>query len=271
MENTLFSLFAVAAMLPATYFSLSRNDGRRGEDGRNDKFWVTLSIAITGPMVLVLANLSGAWQTGFSMALWITITASMTIFAAITMLNDNAWRLTPLLTTYMMVLAFFAIFWQNIPESRPLSSIEGNWIRAHILISVTTYALVTIASVSALAAFLQDRTLKIKNPSYLSRMLPSVAESESLLVRLLVIGEIILGLGLATGMAIHHQETGNLINWDHKAVLSLSAFSIIAILLAAHFYSGIRGRRVTRFALLAYLLLTLSYPGVKFVTDVLID
>ena len=69
MENTLFSLFAVAAMLPATYFSLSRNDGRRGEDGRNDKFWLTLAVAITGPMVLVLANLSGAWQTGFSMAL----------------------------------------------------------------------------------------------------------------------------------------------------------------------------------------------------------
>ncbi len=33
--------------------------------------------------------------------------------------------------------------------------------------------------------------------------------------------------------------------------------------------TGIRGRRAARWALLAYLLLTLAYPGVKFVTDVL--
>jgi ABC-type uncharacterized transport system permease subunit len=39
-------------------------------------------------------------------------------------------------------------------------------------------------------------------------------------------------------------------------------------LLARHIY-GIRGKRVARLALLAYLLLTLAYPGVKFVTDVL--
>ncbi len=271
MENTLYSLFAIATMLPAIYFALSRNDGGRGEEGRNVKFWVTLVIATTGPMILVFSNLSGVWQTGLSTALWITITTSMIIFGVITMLNDNAWRLTPLLIPYMAVLGVFATFWQHLPEARPLMSIPSNWIKAHILISVSTYALVTIAAVSALAAFLQDRSLKIKHPTILTRMLPSVAESEHLLVRLLVISEVILGLGLATGISIQYQETESLINWGHKAILSLSAFSIIAILLAAHFYSGIRGRKVTRFALLAYLLLTLSYPGVKFVTDVLLD
>ena len=32
---------------------------------------------------------------------------------------------------------------------------------------------------------------------------------------------------------------------------------------------GVRGRRAARVVLLAYLLMTLGYPGVKFVTDVL--
>ncbi len=271
MEDFLFSLSAFAALLPAAFVALCRNDGGRGEEGRDATFWLTLSVAVTGPLVWVFSNMSGTWQTGLSTTLWVTIAASMIIFSAITVLNDNAWRLTPLLIPYMAILAFFAIFWQHVPEAHPLMNSPGSWIKAHILISVTTYALVTIAAVSALAAFLQERALKTKRPTTLSRMLPSVAESESLLVRLLIIGEVVLGLGLATGMATQYQKTGSFIDWDHKAILSLSAFSIIASLLAAHFNSGIRGRRVTRFVLLAYLLLTLGYPGVKFVTDVLIN
>ena len=271
MEDSLFSLSALVALLPAAFFSLRRSDGGRREEGRDATFWLTLAIAVTGPLVWVFSNMSGTWQTGLSTTLWIIIAASMIIFAAITLLNDNAWRLTPLLIPYMALLAFFAIFWQHAPEARPMINSPGSWIKAHILISVTTYALVTIAAVSALSAFLQDRALKTKSPTNLSRKLPSVAESEGLLVRLLIISEFVLSLGLATGMATQYQDTGSLVDWDHKAILSLSAFSIIAILLAAHFKSGVRGRKVTRFALLAYLLLTLGYPGVKFVTDVLIN
>jgi ABC-type uncharacterized transport system permease subunit len=98
-----------------------------------------------------------------------------------------------------------------------------------------------------------------------------VVESESLMVRLLVIGEIVLALGLATGMATQQQETGTLLHWDHKTILSLTTFAVVAVLLAAHFKSGVRGRMVTRFVLVAYLLLSLGYPGVKFVTDVLMS
>ena len=57
---------------------------------------------------------------------------------------------------------------------------------------------------------------------------------------------------------------------NHKTVLSLVAFVVIGILLVAHFRTGIRGRRASRLVLLAYLLLTLGYPGVKFVTDILL-
>jgi ABC-type uncharacterized transport system permease subunit len=38
-----------------------------------------------------------------------------------------------------------------------------------------------------------------------------------------------------------------------------------------HYRSGLRGRRAARVVLVAYLLLTLAYPGVKFVTDVLLS
>ena len=52
-------------------------------------------------------------------------------------------------------------------------------------------------------------------------------------------------------------------------MLTVTAFLVIAGLLIGHFRIGVRGRMAARFVLLAYLLMTLGYPGVKFVTDVL--
>ena len=52
-------------------------------------------------------------------------------------------------------------------------------------------------------------------------------------------------------------------------MLSFLTFLVIVVLLFAHGRTGLRGRRASRLILLAYLLLTLAYPGVKFVTDVL--
>jgi ABC-type uncharacterized transport system permease subunit len=57
---------------------------------------------------------------------------------------------------------------------------------------------------------------------------------------------------------------------DHKTVLSFAAFLAIAGLLWVHHRGGISGRRAARYVLFAYLLLTLAYPGVKFVSDVIL-
>ncbi|CAN0547040.1 unnamed protein product, partial [Laminaria digitata] len=57
---------------------------------------------------------------------------------------------------------------------------------------------------------------------------------------------------------------------SHKTALSIATFAIIVFLLAVHIRTGIRGRRAARYVLVAYLLITLAYPGVKFVTDVVL-
>ena len=139
----------------------------------------------------------------------------------------------------------------------------------HIATAVVTYALITIAAIAATAAAIQESALKNKRPTRLSRHLPSIAGCEGLLIRLLALGEAILAIGLATGMAIEFHATRHLLLLNHKTVLTLAAFVVIGILLAAHYGTGMRGRQAVRFVLLGYLLLTLGYPGVKFVTDVL--
>jgi ABC-type uncharacterized transport system permease subunit len=57
--------------------------------------------------------------------------------------------------------------------------------------------------------------------------------------------------------------------FSHKTLLSILAFAVIGLLLILHQRTGLRGQRAGRLILVAYLLLTLAYPGVKFVTDVL--
>ena len=88
-------------------------------------------------------------------------------------------------------------------------------------------------------------------------------------VRLLAAGEAVLGFGLLSGMATQCITSGTLIELGHKPLLSLVDFVVIGLLLPAHMRTGM-GARAARLVLVAYLLLTLAYPGVNFVTVVLI-
>ena len=135
---------------------------------------------------------------------------------------------------------------------------------------MATYGLCTLAAVAAAAAFLQERALKGKRPTALSRVLPSISDASRLQVRLLAVSEAVLALGIATGMARGYLSNGRWLQFDHKTLLSGLAFLAIGALLVLHYRSGLRGQRAARLVLVAYLLLTLAYPGVKFVTDVLI-
>lgn len=265
MESTLFSLSALVALLPASIASI-----RRG-GGRDKVFWILLAVAVAGPAVWAGTQMAGAWRTGLSTTLWVTVAASMAVFAVTAAVTRHAWRLTPLIGPYMVLLCVLAIVWQQAPAQNPLAADAlGGWVAIHIAVSVATYALVTIAALSALGAFLQERALKTKHPTALTRLLPSVVDCERLLVRLLLLGEIVLGVGLLTGIGSQYAESGTFLALDHKTILSITTFVVIGGLLLAHFRTGVRGRMAARFVLLAYLLLTLGYPGIKFVTDILL-
>lgn len=263
-QDLLFSFTALVSLLPVALI------GFRREPPPDGLYWLLLVVAVIGPVTWVLSHMSGTWRSGFSITLWVTIAATMGLFSIIAVVSPKTRRLTVLVVPYMVLVAVLATVWQQAPERHLAASVPNAWVSTHIVVSVLTYGLVTIAGVSALAAAVQERALKSKQPTVLSRLLPSVADSDALLVRLLIFGEIVLGLGLATGMAAQFGETGSLLVFDHKTILTITAFLVIGGLLIAQHVSGIRGRMAARFVLLAYLLLTLGYPGVKFVTDVVL-
>lgn len=260
----LLNVLPLLALVPASLQALRR------EPRRDALFWAAVAIAAAGPAARVAVDLAGPWQTGFSATLWATVAVSAILYTGVAAIAAQAWRLASLVASYLFLLGLVAVVWQG-QLGRPLIADPaiGGWIAVHIVVSIVTYGLVTIAAVAALAAFVQERALKRRRPTALTRVLPSLADCEFLVVRLLLVGEAVLGVGLVTGMALAFRETGQILPFDHKTILTIATFVVIAGLLVAHYHSGMRGRRAARVVLLAYLLLTLGYPGVKFVTDVL--
>ena len=80
-----------------------------------------------------------------------------------------------------------------------------------------------------------------------------------------------MSIGLLTGVASLYITTGYFLVFNHKIILVFIVFVIVLFILFVHFNTGIRGRAAMRFILFAYLSLTLAYPGVKFVKDVLLS
>jgi ABC-type uncharacterized transport system permease subunit len=266
MVNTIgFHLAAVVSLLPAAVLPLWRTAR---------PLWqaVATVVAAMGPTTWVTWQLTEGWHTGFSATLWVAIATSALLFFLVTMVNRHAWRLAPLIMPYLAVLGLLATATaQGHSEVLPMQGrAPPAWLVFHIVVSVVTYGLLTVSAVAALAAFLQERALKRKRPTRLTRLLPPVVESERLSVGLLALSQAVLGLGLLSGMAVEYFTTGTLLVLDHKTLLSLLAFLVIGALLAAHRFAGVRGRVAARTLLLAYLLLTLAYPGVKFISTVMV-
>lgn len=264
MSATLASnIGAVASLLPALALAF------RARESADGAFWAAVLAGAVGSGAWAGVQVSGPWNTGFSEALWIIVAVTMVLFAGLAAVSRTGWRLVTLLAPYLFLLAVLAALWQAAPARPFLGSAPVAWIRLHIAVSVLAYGLLTLASVAGLSVFLQERALKRKYRTALSAALPSVADGEALQIRLLWGAAAGLGIGLLSGMATEYFEIGQVLRLDHKTVLSLLTFAVLVGLLAAHQATGLRGRRAARVVLLAYLLLTLAYPGVKFVTDVL--
>lgn len=261
----LLSLSALVALLPASLWSI------RPSAPRPDvTFWAVMLAAVAGPAAVSLIRLDGVWQTGFSVALWLSIAASMAVFAVMALAAREAWRLAPLLLPYLLLLGILATVWSNVPGHEGLAGPTDAWLVAHIALAVTTYAMCTLAAVAGAAVLIQERAVKRKRPTPLTHRLPSVSGASRLQANLLGGSEIVLGLGILTGMAQEFLNVGQVLVFDHKILLSLLAFALIGGLLILHHRTGLRGQRAARLILLAYLLLTLAYPGVKFVSDVIL-
>jgi len=259
--SAVFSLLALCALLPAAavpYFAVS---------GR------VLAACVAGAVIAAGVRsadlVARAEASDLSGALWLSITATLLLLLCAVAVRRSALMLTPLLVPWLMVLGMITVAFPATGGENP-GQVAGPWVLVHATTAVATYGLVTLAAIAGLSVILTQRSLKRKTAGPLVNRLPAEMEAERLEVGLLTAAVVILVAGVATGMVLQLAEAGQVLVANHKTVLSLAALLVLGATLAAHLSFGTRGRTSARFVLVAWVLLTLGFPGVKFVTGFLL-
>lgn len=140
---------------------------------------------------------------------------------------------------------------------------------SHILLSVGSYSLLSLAAVLALILGFQEHRLRGRHPGGLLRILPPLEITERLMFQLIGLGFAGLTLALFSGFVfVDNLFAQHLV---HKTVLSCTAWVLFGILLWGRLRFGWRGRVAIRWTLSAFVLLGLAYFGSRFVLEFLLD
>lgn len=162
-------------------------------------------------------------------------------------------------------LAAAGALWGWYEPADPASPISGWRTQLHVLLSLLSAGLLTLAAAQAGFLAAQDRLLHHPDRRGLMERLPPLQTMEKLLFQLIGLGFLLLSLSLLSGLwFIHDWFSQHLV---HKTVLSLTAWLVFAVLLWGRLRSGWRGRTAIRWALSGYGLLLLAYFGSKYILE----
>lgn len=262
-----FPIAAIAAIFALLPMSLLAG---RGILERNTLGWLLLAAAVIGGSLPALAELQTGWRAGLAASLHVTVAATLVVFAAAVVLNAPAMRLAALVGPYALLLIALGWIAARFEVEPPIPVAPGAWFAGHVLLAIAAYAALTLSALAACGVLLEERSFKARTDTWATRVLPPLAETEALQNALLKLSAILLLLALATGAANEFLAIGEPVAFTHKILLSFLGFGVVLILLILHHRTGLRGRKAARWLLTGYLLLTLAYPGVKFVREILI-
>lgn len=254
---------AISTLLPISILAV------RGRLERTALGWLLLAAAVIGGSIPALAELQGGWRAGLSASLHVTAAACLIVFAATSVQNAATLRLAALVGPYMILLILLGGIARAFETEPPLAAPPGAWFAGHVLLAIGAYAALTLAALAACGVLLLERAFKARLQSWAPQVLPPLDQTEALQNLLLKLAAILLLMALATGAANEFLAAGQALEFSHKVLLSFLGFAVVLVLLVLHHRTGLRGRRAARWLLTGYLLVTLAYPGVKFVREIL--
>ena len=236
-----------------------------------------ISYIILSSLTLVAVGLdlffrhSRGWSADLTATLMATIFICLLVYLVLIVISIENRKLAPVLSPYLLGLAIIGLIPGGSQQEISDVFLQSSWLIIHILASLLAYGVITLSAVASLSADIQASSLRRKRLNWFASLLPSVIYSEGLVLRLLVVGEIILGFALITGFSHSYFLFGKIMVFDHKTILVVIAFILVAGLLVLNRTRGTRGKAATRIVLSSYLLITLGYPGVKVVTEYLLQ
>jgi ABC-type uncharacterized transport system permease subunit len=209
-------------------------------------------------------------DTGLHLGLGNAISAILWLTVLIYWCGNFFYKLDGLQALVMPAAAVAALLPAAFPAPKPLPNTEFAAFQFHLLISLLSYSLFTIASLHVLLMALVERRLHGGALPQLVERLPPLLEMETLLFRLIWAGFVLLTLTLASGIVFSEELFGTPAQFNHKTVFGILSWLIFAALLAGRHFYGWRGRTAVRWTLAGFLALVLAYIGSRFVLEVIL-
>jgi len=137
-------------------------------------------------------------------------------------------------------------------------SLASAWLPAHVAPAFLGYAILVVASCVSVLYLLQERQLKSKRASGLSRRMPSLETLDTLNYRCVAWGFALFTIGILTGSILAKVAWGTFWSWEPVQILSVLAWLLYALLLQTRSI-GWRGRRAATLTLAGFVLLVVSF------------
>ena len=163
----------------------------------------------------------------------------------------------------MLILSAGAVMLTGDAVGTPVEVAMPWQVRGHILMALLSYGLLTVGTIVAVYALLQERRLRSARITAVNQLFAPLETTEKLLIGVTSAGFAGLTLAIATGSSF----VNNLIEQHlaHKFGLSLLAWLIFGVLLAGRFFAGWRGKRVIKLYLWGFVVLGLAYFGSRLI------
>lgn len=141
-------------------------------------------------------------------------------------------------------------------------------LKWHVLGSLLSFSLFTLAAAQALVLSWQNHQLRTHQLKGWIRMLPPLQHMEDFLFQLLTLGFMLLSAALISGwIFIEDIFAQHLV---HKTVLSMIAWAVFALLLVGRQRFGWRGKTAINWTLWGFGLLLIAYFGSKLVLEIIL-
>lgn len=156
-----------------------------------------------------------------------------------------------------------AVTWTE-PALAPLDErLRSYWLNIHPVLLMTAYAVMANGFGVGLALLLQERQIKSRKPSELCYRLPSLAELDRLLGRIVGFALPLLVLGLLVGMVWSHHAWGRVWSWEPKQTLGALTAAVYGFYLWLRVARGQRGAKAVYVSMAGFACVLLTLFGAQ--------
>lgn len=190
---------------------------------------------------------------------------SVNIIVMVSSLRKALHNLFVLLLPVSSVAMAFMLVYQS--DDSTISGLNLG-LGLHVLLSIVSYSLLSLAVFQAILLYWQNSHLKRKQLSGFIRHFPPLQTMEALMFELVWVGVVLLACGIIIGgLYIDDMFAQHL---AHKTILSIIAWGIFATLLVGRSLWGWRGNQAIHWVLVGFCMLMLAYFGSKLVLEVIL-